>query len=939
MTPHRWHRVRTLFERALPEDAAARAELLAAECAGDASLQREVESLLAAHEQATGLLRSTPHARFRAEPLIGRTAGQYLIESTLGMGGMGIVYRAYDTQLDRYVALKVLPPERTSDAARHALVVEAKAASSLNHPNIVSVYNVGSCGEIHYIAMELVNGRTLAEIIRERRLPLPEAVSYAIQIGSALAAAHAAGIVHRDIKPGNIMVTQVEGDGSRGLIKVLDFGLTIWGETNGAAPAPILGTTSYMSPEQTEGGPLDARSDIFSFGCTFYEMLTGNRAFLGTSGAEIVSRIRNGALPPLLSDIPIQCRELIKGCLHANPNQRIQTAHELIGALRTIEGNPAGRRFVRAAATTAVLAISAAAAFLWLRPDHRPSRSEQWVQLTRLPDSVSQPALSPDGLKLTFVRGPSTFAGVGQVYVKELPDGEALQLTHDGLQKMSPVFSPDSSQIAYSTADRQNRWDTWIVPAAGGEPRLWLPNASGLVWMGEHRILFSEIKDHDVHMGIVASDEKRITEKDVYTPARTRGMAHRSYPSPDRKWIVLVEMDPKAAWLPCRLVPMDGSSMGRPVGPPGAGCTSAAWSPDGKWLYLSIAGDSGNHIWRQRFPDGRPEQVTSDPTEEEGIAMAPDGHSFVTAVALRQSAVWLHESSSSKLAENDAGGERQVSSEGFSFDPKFAGHGNKLCYRILKGSNRWSDPSELRVLDLNSGHSESLFPGLQLVGGQGLVYDISFDGREVVAGALDREGKARLWLAPIDRSLPPRQIPNVQGDQPIFETSGAILFNASGSLLHRVQRDGTGLQKVIGDGALHRGSLSPDGRWLPVRLIGPMGYFSEMYSLDGRAPIPIAPAGAVDVYLTWSPDGKWIFISVSESANSDRGRTFAVPLPPGKMLPEIPPEGFHSEAQIAALKGAYRIDSIDAAPGPVRGEYAFVRETLLRNLYRIPIPR
>ena len=938
MTPDRWQQVRSLFERALPGDAASRAQLLEAECANDASLQEEVESLLAAHEQATGLLKTAPHARFQAEPLIGRTAGQYLIDSILGMGGMGIVYRAYDTQLDRYVALKVLPPERISDAARRALIVEAKAASSLNHPNIVSVYNIGSSDEIHYIAMELVKGTTLAEVVRKRRLRSHEAVGYAIQIASALAAAHAAGIIHRDIKPGNIMVTQVEGDASRGLIKILDFGLTIFGETHDGAPAPILGTTSYMSPEQTEGGPLDARSDIFSFGCTFYEMLTGNRAFTGASGAEILALIRGGALPPLPSDIPARCRTLIKRCLRADPNQRIQTAQELIGTLRAIEGDPTGRRFVRAAATIALLAVSATAAFLWLRPNHQPSGSQQWVQLTRLPDSVSQPALSPDGRKLTFVRGPNTFAGAGQVYVKDLPDGEAVQLTRDSLLKTNPVFSPDSSQIAYSTADRQNRWDTWIVPAAGGEPRLWLRNASGLVWMGEHKILFSEIKNHDVHMGIVASDDKRITEKDVYTPAKIRGMAHRSYPSPDRKWIVLVEMDPNAAWLPCRLVPMDGSSAGRPVGPLGAGCTSAAWSPDGKWIYLSIAVGSGIHIWRQRFPDGAPEQVTSDPTEEEGVAMAPDGRSFVTAVALRESAVWLHESSSSKLVEDDVGVERQVSSEGFSFDPKFAGHG-KLCYRILKGNNRWSDPSELWVLDLNSGHSQRLFPGLQVIGGQGLGYDISFDGRDVVAGALDREGKARLWLAPIDQSIPPRQIPNVQGDQPIFERSGAILFNASGSLLHRVQRDGTGLQKVIGDGILHRGSLSPDGHWLPVRRIGPAGYFTELFSLDGSAPIPIAPAGAVDVYLTWSQDGQWVFISVSESVNSDRGRTFAVALPPGKMLPEIPADGFHSQAQIAALKGAYRIDSIDSAPGPMPGQYAFVRETLLRNLYRIPIPQ
>ena len=228
-----------------------------------------------------------------------------------------------------------------------------------------------------------------------------------------------------------------------------------------------------------------------------------------------------------------------------------------------------------------------------------------------------------------------------------------MQLTHDGFDKMSPVFSPDGSRIAYTTVDPEYRWDTWTVPTLGGEPQRWLQNASGLVWTGPRQVLFSEIKKAP-HMGIVAAEESRIGQRDVYLPMHEHAMAHRSYLSPDGKWVLLVEMDQDHLWAPCRLVPMDGSSPGRQVGPPGAGCTFGAWSPDGKWMYFTAETGGANHIWRQRFPDGQPEQITSGPTEEEGIAMAPDGRSFVTAVGVSSVSLWVH----------TASGERQISLEG-----------------------------------------------------------------------------------------------------------------------------------------------------------------------------------------------------------------------------------------------------------------------------------
>jgi len=234
---------------------------------------------------------------------------------------------------------------------------------------------------------------------------------------------------------------------------------------------------------------------------------------------------------------------------------------------------------------------------------------------------------------LAFIRGEYTFGGPGQIYVKLLPDGEPVQLTHDDLDKRgSPKFSPDGARLAYAAHKPGSAFDTWVVPVLGGQPRLLLTNASGLTWIEagarQSRLLFSELTGRGNQMSIVSSTESRAQHRIVYMPPET-GMAHRSYLSPDRKQVLLVEMD-RGSWLPCRLTPFDGRSPGKPVGPATAQCTDAAWSPDGKWMYFSTDTGNGFHIWRQRFPDGAPEQITSGVTQEEGIEFAPDGRSFVT---------------------------------------------------------------------------------------------------------------------------------------------------------------------------------------------------------------------------------------------------------------------------------------------------------------------
>jgi serine/threonine protein kinase len=932
MDSERWKRVDSLLQAALERPPAEREEFLRRSCAGDEGLEREVRSLLASQQEAGSFLENPPKeaATQTLESVhspIAQTISHYRILEKLGAGGMGVVWKARDTRLDRFVALKFLPAATMSDPERkRRFVQEARAASALNHPNIITIYDIGQADGADFIAMECVPGSSLDKLIAPKGLPLAEVLSYATQIADALAAAHTVGIVHRDIKPANVIVT------AEGQVKVLDFGLAKLEErslgpqddTRTLAPTlteegMVMGTVAYMSPEQARAEEVDARTDLFSLGAVLYEMATGRRAFL---------KALDWAAPPT-NPLPAQLRQIVLKLLEVDRDMRYQTAADVAADLKSLqrsrESKPNSRHWWMVAA--AILVALAMAAVLYLRPN-RPASPDHWLRLTNFPDSVSQPALSPDGRMLTFVRGPETFLAPGQIYIKMLPDGEPVQLTRDNSNKMSPVFSPDSSRIGYTVGG----WNTWIVPVVSGQPRAWLRNASGLVWLDKQRLLFSEIKKGS-HMGIVTAEETRAGARDVYLPVSERGMAHRSYPSPDGKSSLVVEMD-RGAWLPCRLVSLQAASPGHPVGPVGGRCTFAGWSPDGKWMYFSSSSADGTfHSWRQRYPDGQPEQITTGLTEEEGFAMFPDGRSFVTSVALKQSVVWVH----------DATGDRQISLEGYSYDPKFTPDGKQLCYRILKGALTTYDPGELHIVELDSGHNERLLPGLTISGPPGRAYEISPDGRQVVAAVKDHVGKPRLWLAALDRQSAPRQIPNVEGDAPVFGKDGEIFFRTiegASAYAYRVHQDGTGLRRLSEQAIVLPAGISQDGQWVVARnLLEGMERVVAVPVEEGL-PEQIVFTHGISYHLAWSPDGRLIFISAPTGATASHqvGKTYVVPLPPGKMFPTIPAGGFQSAADLTRLRGVRIIDAFDCAPGPTPEVYAFSRASVQRNLYRIPIP-
>ncbi len=284
-----------------------------------------------------------------------------------------------------------------------------------------------------------------------------------------------------------------------------------------------------MSPEQARGQEVDARTDIWAFGCVLFEMLAGGRAFGADCGSDSIAKILEGEpeWSRLPKTTPPKIQQLLRQCLQKDRSRRLQTITEARVVIeRLLAPGTISRRTWIAIGTAAVLAVSVGG-YVWSRFDRRPvaSRSD-WVQLTNL-DSVTQPALSPDGRMLAFIRGPSTFVSPGQLYVRLLPDGEPVALTNDNLPKMSPVFSPDGSRIAYTVNDG-GAWDTWEVPTLRGEARHWLRNASGLTWFGTNDLLFSEIK-RGIHMAIVRARENRADSRDLYLPPHESGMAHRSY--------------------------------------------------------------------------------------------------------------------------------------------------------------------------------------------------------------------------------------------------------------------------------------------------------------------------------------------------------------------------------------------------------------------------
>src|SRR5215207_5910623 len=530
-----WKQVDEMLDAALVLPPAEREGFVAAACDGNQELRREVLSLLRAQEQAgTFLAGSAMRAAAQAlarEPggvargsLAGCEVGNYKIEKLLGAGGMGEVYLASESRLNRRVALKFLPSEFVADAERVARFErEARAVSALNHPNLITIYDLGNLDDLHYIAMEYVEGQTLRELAAGR-LKLKEILSVVSQAADALAAAHRAGVVHRDVKPENIMVR------ADGYVKVLDFGLAklLEASPDGGAAAEtqagaVMGTLAYMSPEQAAGEPLDARTDVWSLGVVLYELATGRKPFEGGNRRETVNAILSEEPAPATAtapELPPGLDHVLSKALEKDRELRYQTASDLRADLkrlaREIDSAPppgvSGRRSsgARRAAARArtraapallvacLLLLALAAAFAGWRYVKSRGDGPDWSRATqlRLTDQAGtefHPSLAPDGKSFVY---SSDQSGNFDLYLQRVGGKNPTNLTKDSAADDSqPAFSPDGERIAFRSGREPS--GVYVMGATGENLRLVAGGGFHPSWSPEGKELAYSLRGRD----------------------------------------------------------------------------------------------------------------------------------------------------------------------------------------------------------------------------------------------------------------------------------------------------------------------------------------------------------------------------------------------------------------------------------------------------------
>jgi Tol biopolymer transport system component/tRNA A-37 threonylcarbamoyl transferase component Bud32 len=572
--------------------------------------------------------------------LLGKQVAHYLVVERLGQGGMGVVYKARDTHLDRFVALKVLPPDRVADPERkRRFVLEAKAASALNHPNIVHIYDIANADGIDYIAMELVEGKTLGDAIGRLGLRTDQVLKYGLQIADALAKSHAAGIIHRDLKPTNIMVTDA------GLVKVLDFGLAKlteasadeFAETRSTAAMDahhtdegmIVGTVAYMSPEQAQGKAVDARSDVFSLGAVLYEMVTGKPAFSRDSRLATLTAILRDQPAPMPATVPAGLRSVIHRCLVKEAAQRYQQATEVRATLEVIQDTSSDQMSAQASglqpavskksrqrwALTGAAAVVMIAAFLWLRAPARPPQLTAQRLISTFSGFHRSPSFSPDGSMIAFV---NTVNGVPQVWIKNLAQGEPVQITSGGAPAARPRWSPKNDQIVFGRGQ-----EIWSVAPLGGPAR--------------------RIIDSGRNPSFSADGERLVFERglEIWVARADGSDAHRvqgapdtyftmdSLPSfsPDGKWIVSFrsEIGPHGdVWV----IPAEGGKARRLTFDTRTG-SGPIWTPDGRWIIYSSSRAGSTTLWRVAVAGGTPEPLTTGAGEDTEPALSADGKRLI----------------------------------------------------------------------------------------------------------------------------------------------------------------------------------------------------------------------------------------------------------------------------------------------------------------------
>ena len=673
MSPERWRQIEELYQAALERAPESRQAFLEGACRHDAELRREVDSLLIHAEQAGGFLETpameagmtvdatrssvtrpsaTKGVGERSTSFtLGQIVSHYRIEAKLGEGGMGVVYKARDTRLDRFVAIKTLSADAAGNPERkRRFMQEAKAASGLNHPNILHVYDIDTAEGVDFIAMEYVEGKTLQELIGRKGLPVRETLKHAVQIADGLATAHAAGIVHRDIKPGNIMVNK------KGLVKILDFGLAKLtepaedeeGATQTMGPrtqeGTIVGTVAYMSPEQAEGKRVDARSEIFSLGSVLYEMLSGQQAFQGNSKLATMSAILHQEPKPLeelAAGIPYDLPRLVTQCLRKDPGRRLQHMEDVKVLLEQLgEESGSGKVAARTAATPLRIPILAKwiavglvplAVLVWYLASHlnrEAPLTATFTQLTNQPGQELYPSLSPDGKSFVY---QSRASGNWDIYLQRVGGKNPINLTKDSPEDdIQPAFSPDGERIAFRS--ERDGGGIFVMGATGESVKRLTDFGYNPAWSPDGKEIVCATTGFgraDVRMGRrsqlfvvnVSTQEKRLI-----TPKLQDCVQPHWSPRGDRIACWGYIGANRDIWT----VPALGGDP-VPVTADLAFDWSPVWSPDGQYIYFASDRGGSMNLWRVRVeersgrPLASPEPFTTPSPYSSQLSFSRDG--------------------------------------------------------------------------------------------------------------------------------------------------------------------------------------------------------------------------------------------------------------------------------------------------------------------------
>lgn len=637
----RWERVETIYHDALDRAPETRQAFLDQACDGDVEVRREVDSLLSFDGQAERFI-ETPAMEIAAQVLASeenspsfpgliKNIGPYQLVSQIGQGGSGDVYLAIDTRLDRKVAIKLMAEDFNGDADRISRFrQEARTTSSLSHPNIVTIFEIGEVDSRHYIATEYVEGETLRARLIAHFLELKETLSIVTQLIDALAAAHEAGIIHRDIKPENIIIRK------DGLVKVLDFGIAKLIGPGASAHADhlttrtgmVMGTAAYMSPEQARGQKVDHRTDIFSVGVLLYEMLSGHKPFEGETWSDVMAAVLVKEAPRLNSVAPQvspAMRRIVERCLEKTPERRFQSAGDLGFALREFASSRATQQ-VKAAETASlqappwrtnskilvavVLVLLGGAALLswnpWAKQKANPKQvakgpgigaAPPTTQLTWLdrsgnvlatmgdPGEYSGPALSPDEDRIVVALNDSQTKS-RDLWILSRESHQRVQLTSDPGDDLNPLWTPDGRWIIY-TSERNGVRSLYRVPANGtGSPEPLLVTTEDLnaedVSRDGRFLVFNarEKRDSEPGLGLLSLTDRK---RSLFTSPATRAARF----SPDRRWIAYEGSKDGTLQIFVRGAGVNGEAARENylVSGPGKGATTPMWRGDGQELF------------------------------------------------------------------------------------------------------------------------------------------------------------------------------------------------------------------------------------------------------------------------------------------------------------------------------------------------------------------